>query len=750
MSEVLDFDNESESVGDIVNITNSESISDIIYESNMTDMDLQAEDVGRTISCILCGGTIDYKNQDPTTFRNHMKDQHGAFHQIDYILASCFLSKEELGKVARRPLVELGAQELEEMEGLQETLAEDLDTHQESLGSKRDAEEIHVGTPTKKRKYAKVKEVGQGEVKCDYCDKKYSSKNSLGAHLKKCHTAGIKKELLVESGVEGSIASDGVALDESGEVETNDETAESVVELDASLNSNQEQSEQLEQDAKKFACDLCDKRFVSEQGRRTHNTRKHGSDQPLLLACEYQDCALAFLKNSELRKHEIAMHNRVPRSWKSKNIKKEPAAGSVFECNSSAEVAAGSATEEESDMDSSVVADQAQDISATEDQGSAAGCRDDINQGELEEASITEAEDISIAEDTVHLEGVTEEEDIAAKYQDVPADSDTSMDLADVVAVDQESGEPAKEESRFICSFGCGKSYSAKCNLSNHEIKVHNRPKLKNRKSQKPTVSPEKQEEEEEVAQAGVKAHEERGAAGDPGNSETGDIIDEEDAKMSGIEELEESNVSLFNDSSLEDFDFEEKEPEVGGNSVDDNAVDGPALSEVDEVEEQVEANDMDEETGHNGEEEATASKGGATDADFPKPKEDQERETEEEVLEDGRPTERTSGLLDLKASEYFTKYPKAIANPQERSLKLFNEDAQGLPEGWKVRLLKDPRDEGKTVRHYLSPDMRVLKTGQGVVEYLRLEGSLPSDQILGIAKSVLLLSEKKINALYL
>ena len=48
MSEALDFDNGSESVSDIVNITNSESmLSDIIYESNMTDMDLQAEDVGR-------------------------------------------------------------------------------------------------------------------------------------------------------------------------------------------------------------------------------------------------------------------------------------------------------------------------------------------------------------------------------------------------------------------------------------------------------------------------------------------------------------------------------------------------------------------------------------------------------------------------------------------------------------------------------------------------------------------------------
>ena len=106
---------------------------------------------------------------------------------------------------------------------------------------------------------------------------------------------------------------------------------------------------------------------------------------------------------------------------------------------------------------------------------------------------------------------------------------------------------------------------------------------------------------------------------------------------------------------------------------------------------------------------------------------------------------------VDLNASEYFTKYPKAIANPQERSLKLFNEDVEGLPKGWKVRHMKDPRPlQEKTVDHYLSPDLRVLKTGQGVVEFLRLEGSLPTDQILCIAKSVLLLSEKKINALHL
>merc|ERR1719342_1485511 len=434
--------------------------------------------------------------------------------------------------------------------------------------------------------------------------------------------------------------------------------------------------------------------------------------------------------------------------------------GSVFEYNSSEEVPVGSEAEDVSDVDSSVVEDPADDISTTENKVSTEECEDSINEGKPEEASIVEeAEDISNTEDNGDIEGVTtEDEDINAKYRDVPADSDTSMDLADVVAVDQESTEATKDATRFVCSFGCGKSYSAKCNLSNHEIKVHNRPKLKNRKSQKPTASLKEHEEEEEKkeGETTMETNEVPTDDGIIGNSETG-VQDAEEAKVGGVEE--ESNVSFFNDGSLGEFEFEEKEPAVGDDIPAEGAAeDGPALSEVDEVEEGINA-DEEANKGEEEEEEAAPSKeavleklrkGGAMNvlADFPLPKENQERDIVEEESNESL-TERASGTLDLKASEYFTKYPKAIANPQERSLKLFNEDAEGLPEGWKVRLLKDPRDEGKTVRHYLSPDMRVLKTGQGVVEYLRLEGCLPTDQILSIAKSVLLLSEKKINALY-
>ena len=189
------------------------------------------------------------------------------------------------------------------------------------------------------------------------------------------------------------------------------------------------------------------------------------------------------------------------------------------------------------------------------------------------------------------------------------------------------------------------------------------------------------------------------------GSSEAAEVGLEETA-TGASEELEDSNASFFNDSSLGDYDFEEREQDV--------AVEKPVLQEDDTTKEGGNANEGEDERIIEGEEDdgapskdailAKLRKGGATNvlANFPPPKESQERESEEDAL-DGSLPEKASGTLDLKASEYFTKYPKAIANPQvcglcychscdfisfpqERSLKLFNEDAEGLPEGWKVR----------------------------------------------------------------
>jgi len=44
-----------------------------------------------TVCCILCRGLIIYKDGDKQRFKAHLANEHGAFFDVDYLLASCFL-----------------------------------------------------------------------------------------------------------------------------------------------------------------------------------------------------------------------------------------------------------------------------------------------------------------------------------------------------------------------------------------------------------------------------------------------------------------------------------------------------------------------------------------------------------------------------------------------------------------------------------------------------------------------------------
>merc|ERR1719204_1985077 len=126
------------------------------------------------------------------------------------------------------------------------------------------------------------------------------------------------------------------------------------------------------------------------------------------------------------------------------------------------------------------------------------------------------------------------------------------MDIADVAAIDQESN------GRLMCSFGYGKTYGTKGSLANHEIKVHNRPKLKSRKSQKPTVEMKL----EESGQDGTEAMAEMGSSGEL-------VSQTEEADTPGVSE-QMLGGSTMQSGRLSDFDFEIQESEAGGNSVDE------------------------------------------------------------------------------------------------------------------------------------------------------------------------------------
>jgi len=83
-----------EAQGTITTITNTTMEA----QGTTTMEDLAPEDARRTVTCLLCRGTVNFKNSDPAVFRSHMKEQHGAFHMLDYILASCFLPTDQLAR----------------------------------------------------------------------------------------------------------------------------------------------------------------------------------------------------------------------------------------------------------------------------------------------------------------------------------------------------------------------------------------------------------------------------------------------------------------------------------------------------------------------------------------------------------------------------------------------------------------------------------------------------------------------------
>merc|ERR1711990_940006 len=63
------------------------------------------QEIDITIRCLLCRGHVLYKDGDLTRFKAHLANQHGAFFDIDYLLASCFM--EESQKLAvSKPIME--------------------------------------------------------------------------------------------------------------------------------------------------------------------------------------------------------------------------------------------------------------------------------------------------------------------------------------------------------------------------------------------------------------------------------------------------------------------------------------------------------------------------------------------------------------------------------------------------------------------------------------------------------------------
>ena len=107
-------------------------------------------------------------------------------------------------------------------------------------------------------------------------------------------------------------------------------------------------------------------------------------------------------------------------------------------------------------------------------------------------------------------------------------------------------------------------------------------------------------------------------------------------------------------------------------------------------------------------------------------------------------------GEVDFSSSQYFKNNPKMMSTARESSISLFDQINPSLPPGWRLRVLTVISKTGDkaTNRHYLSPEMKVLKSGMAVVEYLRLQGEFNIDQLKVLAKD-LNIADKKFQSLF-
>ena len=52
-----------------------------------------------TLTCILCRGVVQYKNNNKVRFVKHMENEHAAYFDLDFILATCFMDEDEKAAV---------------------------------------------------------------------------------------------------------------------------------------------------------------------------------------------------------------------------------------------------------------------------------------------------------------------------------------------------------------------------------------------------------------------------------------------------------------------------------------------------------------------------------------------------------------------------------------------------------------------------------------------------------------------------
>jgi len=580
-----------------------------------------------TVCCLLCRGMVIYKDGDKTRFRAHMNNEHGAFFDIDYLLASCLLEKDQKEAVAKTVKVQDKVPAM-----LEENNVHDGVTLRESSFNRPSAE---IEANAEKFLLKKEKE--------DCPEDPDFQNTSIGAQLGTTYESS--QQLQGRGGKKEKLKRKYVRKEKVNNEETNTIKRESYD--DPKMNPN-----------------LMFQRYP-EDTPETQVSNRYSYD----------------VGNPGDSGVYAAYYNRDNSDDYDSNTKHD-----TYQGNETGNYRNNYDTHE-------TTGNQSRD--------------DDLNKI-LHEATrqdpgyVNQVLNEARSRNPMEFDQTINRSSYAKKRSadDLDEMLDEARDQSEVMHENEESGVSVEKSTsvvnaseRFYCQVeGCGKSYTVKSNKQIHEKKAHGilSTRSKNKKFKMSTEEPEP-----------------RNHNGEPEVKEKESIVQ--------WEELKKIRAQYYNSPTRK------------------------ANSEASETREQVPGGDdgvqlnVDATLSHSFSPDVSNDLGdGETSAE--------EQFTNKTVL-DG---------VDISQSRYFKKNPKSITSARGKSVALFTETPSGLPANWKMRSVETTNKAGGKIvtRHFLSPELKVLKTGLSVVEYLRLKGELDTDQILEISR-VLNISESKLKSLY-
>ena len=193
-----------------------------------------------TLTCILCRGVVQHKNNNKVRFVKHMENEHAAYFDLDFILATCFMDEDE--KAAVKNVIQNKSVDSDE-DGIEEVTVTEIAVKEEVIPEapketlKRDRKE----EPTKEKVAKKAKvETTTKSFDCDQCDEKFSHARDLETHVQANHTKAIS-----------------------------------------------------------FTCDQCDEQFQSNEDLKEHTKSSHNILEPY----ECPQCGVKFDNRKKLKSH---------------------------------------------------------------------------------------------------------------------------------------------------------------------------------------------------------------------------------------------------------------------------------------------------------------------------------------------------------------------------------------------------------------------------------------------------------------